>query len=163
VLSAELLCSRLKNSELSTQNSQLVVFLSLPHIKLIHCHRYSSMNETFQGLNSAVETGGQNLDLFPREWLQHIVCRILTRRRSADSDLDPHKLGGPDRVDDRLDPIVAPMPTGLFDAETPQIKIKIVMDENQIVGSQRTFTQKAFERGTGDVHPVEGTGEFEKF
>jgi len=36
------------------------------------------------------------------------------------------------------------------------------MYKNQIVGSQRTFTQKAFERRTGKVHPVEGTGEFEE-
>jgi hypothetical protein len=134
----------------------------LANIKLIHRHRDPSMNETFQRLHSAVETRAQHLKLFLREWLQHIVCRILTRRRSTDSDLDPYKLGCPDRVDNRLDPIVTPMPTGLFDPETSQIKIKIVMDENQIVGSQRTFTQKAFERGTGKVHPVEGTGEFEE-
>jgi len=55
------------------------------------------------------------------------------------------------------------MPTGLFNPETPQIKIKIVVDENQVVGGQRKFTQEAFERRTSDVHPVEDTGEFEEF
>src|SRR5690242_3492596 len=55
------------------------------------------------------------------------------------------------------------MSTSLFDPEAPQIKIKIVMDKNQVVGSQRTVTQEAFERRTGNVHPVESTGEFEEF
>jgi hypothetical protein len=55
------------------------------------------------------------------------------------------------------------MPTGLFDPETPQIKIEIVMDKNQVVGSQRILTQEAFEWRTGDVHPIQGTGELEEF
>jgi hypothetical protein len=55
------------------------------------------------------------------------------------------------------------MSTNLFDPEAPQIKIKIVMDKNQVVGGQRTLTQEAFERRTGEVHPVEGAGEFEEF
>ena len=121
------------------------------------------MNQTFQRIDGPVETGIQHLDLFSRERLQHIVRRILTRCRSADSDLDPHKLGRPDCVNDRLDSVMSPMPTGLFDPETPQIKIEIVVDEDQVVGGQRKLTQEAFERRTGDVHPVEGAGEFEEF
>jgi hypothetical protein len=31
---------------------------------------------------------------------------------------------------------MSPMPTGLFDPETPWIKIEIVVNENQIGGSQ---------------------------
>ena len=143
--------------------SFLIRAVLLPHIKLIHCHGYPSVDQTFQRIDGAIETGVQYLDLFSRERLQHIVRRILTRCRSADSDLDPHKLGRPDRVNDRLDAVVSPMPTGLFDPKTPQIKIEIVMDEDQVVGGQRKLAQEAFERRTSDVHPVEGTGEFEEF
>jgi hypothetical protein len=55
------------------------------------------------------------------------------------------------------------MSTGLFNPEAPQIKIKIVMDKNQVVGGQRTLTQEAFERRTSEVHPVQSTGKFEEF
>ena len=142
--------------------SFLIRAVLFPHIKLIHGHGCPPVDQTFQCLDGTIETGIQHLDLFSRECLQHIVRRILTRRRSADSNLDPHKLSRPNRVNDRLDPVVAPMTTGLFDPETPQIKVKIVMDKNQVVGGQRILTQKAFERKTSDVHPVEGTGEFEE-
>ncbi len=135
----------------------------LTHIKLIHRHGYPPVNQTFQRIDGAIETGIQYFDLFSRERLQHIVRRILTWCWSADSDLDPHKLGRPDRVNDRLDPVMSPMSAGLFDPKTPQIKIKIVVNENQIVGGQRKLTQEAFEWRTRDVHPVEGAGEFEEF
>lgn len=144
-------------------HSSLITFLSFTHIKLIHRHGCPPVDQTFQRIDSAIETGIQHLVLFSRECLQHIVRRILTRCRSADSDLDPHKLGRPDRVNDRFDPVVASMPTGLFDPKAPQIKIKVVMDENQVVGGQRILTQEAVERRTSDVHPIEGAGELEEF
>ena len=155
---------RIPTSQLQIPHfSFLIRAVLLPHIKLIHRHGCPLVDQTFQRIDGAIETGIQHLELFSRECLQHIVRRILARCRSADSDLDPRKLGGPDRVNDRLDPVMSPMSTGLFDPETPQIKIKIVMDENQVVGGQRTLTQEAFERRTSDVHPVEGAGEFEEF
>src|SRR5438128_200189 len=95
------------------------------------------MHQTFQCIDGAVQTGIQGVDLFFREHLQHIVCRILTRSRSSYSDLHPQKLWCSDRVNHRLDPIMPAMATGLLDPKTPKIEIEIVMDENQIVGSQR--------------------------
>ncbi len=133
------------------------------YVKLIHRHGRPPMDQTFQRIDGTIETGIQHLELFSRERLQHIVRRILTRSRAADSDLDPDKLGRPDRVNDRLDSVVPSMPTGLLDAEPSQIKIEIVVDEDQVVGGQRKLTEEAFERRTSDVHPVEGTGEFEEF
>ncbi len=141
----------------------IVAVFSFTHIKLIHRHGYPPVDQTFQRIDGAIETGSQHLDLFSRERLQHIVRRILTRCRSSDSDLDPHKLRRPDRVNDRFDPVMSPMPTGLFDPKTPQIKVKIVMDKNQVIGGKRTLMQKAFERRSSDIHPIESTGEFEKF
>jgi len=143
--------------------SFLIRAVLLPHIKLIHRHGCPPVDQTFQPIDGEVETGIQYLELCSRKRLQHIVRRILTRCRSANSDLDPYKVRRPDRVNDRLDPVMSPMPTGLFDPETAQIKVKIVMDEDQVVGGQRKLTQEAFERRTGDVHPVEGAGEFEEF
>jgi hypothetical protein len=135
----------------------------LPHIKLIHRHGCPPVDETFQCIDSTIETGIQHLDLFARKRLQHIVRRILTWGRSANPYLDAYKLWRANRLNDRLDPVVAPMSTSLFDPEAPEIKIKIVMDKNQIVDGQRILTQEAFERRTSDVHPVEGAGEFEEF
>ena len=120
---------------------------AFPHIKLVHCHRYASMDQTFQRIDGAIETGIQYIDLFSRERLQHIVRRILTRCRPADSDLNPHKLRRPDRVNDRLDPIMSPMSTGLLDPETPQIEIKIVMDENQVVGVSENSRRRPLSGG----------------
>ena len=143
--------------------SFLIRAVLLTHVKLIHRHGYPPVDQTFQRIDGAIETGSQHLDLFSRERLQHIVRRILTWGRSANPYLDPYKLWRADRLNDRLDPVVPPMSTSVFDPEAPQIQIKIVMDENQVVGGQRTLTQKAFERRTSDVHPVEGAGEFEEF
>src|SRR5262249_20068274 len=112
--------------------------------------------------DGTIETGIQYLQLVTRECLQHIIRRILTRGRSTNSDLDPYKLWCSDRVNDRLDPVVAPMPAILFDPESPQIKIEIVMDQNQVVCGQRTLTQEALKGRTSDIHPVEGAGEFEE-
>src|ERR1700704_5978778 len=141
----------------------IVVVFSFTHIKLIHRYSCPPVDQTFHRIDGAIETGIQHLDLFSRERLQHIVRRILTWCRSADSDLDPHNLGRPDCVNDRLDAVMSPMPTGLFDPETPQIKVEIVVDQDQVVGGQRKLTQEAFEWRTSDVHPVEGAGEFAEF
>ena len=53
--------------------SFLIRAVLFPHIEFVHCHRYSSMNQTFQRIDCAIETGGQHLDLFFSERLQHIV------------------------------------------------------------------------------------------
>src|SRR4029077_10874382 len=140
----------------------IVAVFRFTHIKLIHRHSCPPVDQTFHRIDGAIETGIQHLDRVSRDRLQHIVRRILTWCRSTDSDLDPHKLGRPDCVNDRLDPIMSPMATGLFDPETTQVKIKIVMDESQVVGGQRKLTHEAFEWRTSDVHPVEGAGEFQE-
>ena len=53
--------------------SFLIRAVFLPHIELVHCHRYSSMNQTFQRIDGAVKTGIQYLNFLFRERLQHIV------------------------------------------------------------------------------------------
>jgi len=58
------------------RSTWLSLFLAshfLSHIKLIHCHGYPPVDETFQCIDSTIETGIQYLDLFSCKWLQHIV------------------------------------------------------------------------------------------
>src|SRR4029077_11343063 len=154
---------RIRCDAVAFQRLFLFRHLAFPDIELVHRHRYAPMDQTFQCIDRTIKTGIQYFDLCFREHFQYIVCRILMRRRPANSDLDPHKLRCPDRVNARLDPVMSPMPTGLSDPKTPQIKIKIVMDENEVLSGQRKFTQEAFKRRTGDVHPIEGAGELEEF
>ena len=141
----------------------IVAVFSFTHIKLIHRHGCPPVDQTFQRIDSAIETGIQHLELFSRERLQHIVRRILTRCRSANPYLEPDKLRRPQRLDDRFDAVVPTMTTGLLDPEASRFKVEIVMDENKVVSGEHEFSEQAFERRTSDVHPVEGTGEFEEF
>jgi len=121
------------------------------------------MDQTFQRIDGAVETWIQYLDFLFRERLQHVVRGILMRRRPADADFQPDKLCGAERFDHRLDAVVPSVPARLLDPQAPRLQIEIVVNENEIVGGERELAQEAFERRTGDVHPVEGAGEFEDF
>jgi len=118
------------------------------------------MDQTLQRVNCPIQTRFQHLDLVTRHRLQHIVGGILSRRRTADSDFDSDELRRPQRLDDRLDPIVSSMPSGQLDPQPARLQIKIVMDDDEILGRELEFSEKAFEGRAAEIHPIQRPGKF---
>ena len=106
----------------------------LADIELIHGHGYSPVDQTFQRIDDAIKTGIQHLEVFSRERLQHIVRRILARCRTSDSDFYSYKLRCSDRLDNRPDAVMSSVTALLLDSETPHLKVKIVVEKDQICG-----------------------------
>jgi hypothetical protein len=48
----------------------------------------------------------------------------------------------------------------LLNTETAGLQIKVVVEENQIVGGELALPEKTFEGRAGEIHEVEGTGQF---
>src|SRR5262245_52060414 len=148
----------------STKSVRWLLYLTrlLPHIKLIHRDRCSSMHQTFQRIDRPIKTGIKDLELVLCERLQQIINRILMRRGSADADFQPYKLRSPERLDHGFDSVMAAVTACLLDSETPRFQIEIVVNKKEIVDSQVEFAQEALQRRTRDIHPVEGAGEFDQ-
>src|SRR5262249_17318476 len=66
-----------------------------PNIELIHGDFGPAMNQTFHRVDRPLETRLEDLHFVLADRFQHIIRRVLPRRRTPDADFQSHKLGGP--------------------------------------------------------------------
>ncbi len=121
------------------------------------------MNYTFERIDGPLQARFDNVHFFSSDGFQYIIRRILPRGRTPDPNFDPHELWGAKRLDNGLDAVVSPMPPGKLDPEASRFEVEIVVHHDKIVGGELQFAKQAFERGTRDIHEVEGAGQFDQF
>ena len=142
--------------------SSLIIVLSFPNIELIHRSFCAPMNQYLQRIDRPFETRLKHLHLILRHLLQHVICGILTRCRTTDSDFQPDELSSSQRVNHGFHAVVASMASRLFDAKASWLQVQIVMDENEIVGGELELAEKALQRRAGEVHEVERGGQLDQ-
>jgi len=121
------------------------------------------MDQPFECIDGPLKARLEQVHVRFGNGFQHVIRRVLARGRTSDPDLDSHKLLRSQALNNGPNAIMSPMPTGKLDPKTPRFEIEIVMHKDKIVGGEFQFAEQAFEGGTGDVHEVEGAGEFDQF
>lgn len=121
------------------------------------------MNQTLQRIDGSLKAGLKDGHLIVGNRLKNIVGRILPWHRAPDADFHPDKLRCAQRVDHGLDTVMAAVAAGLLDPQSARLQIQIIMDDDQIRRSELEFSQKAFEGGTTEIHPVQRTGQLDHF
>lgn len=133
----------------------------LPDVELIHGHGGPAVDQALQGINGPIQTRFKHGHLLLRNGFQHVGSRIASWCRTADANFDPNKLGGAKRFDHRFDAVMTAVAAGLLELQPPRLQIEIVVNEDEMFWGERELSQKTFERGPADVHPVQQAGQLD--
>lgn len=121
------------------------------------------MNHAFKRVDRPLQARFDNIHFFSSDGFQYIISRILSWGRTPNPNFDPDELWRAKRLDNGFDAVMSPMPPGKLDPEASRFEVEIVVHHDKIVGGELQFAEQAFERGTRDVHEVEGAGQFDQF
>jgi len=129
-------------------------------VELIHSRGDTSVDQTFQRVHDVLQARLVYCPFFARYRLQHVICRILCRRRPTNTDFQPHELRSSQCLDHGLEAVVSTVATGLLDPHPAWSEIKIVVNHDEIVSGELMFSEQAQKRRPASVHPIKRAGQF---